>query len=201
MLLQVQQQWAPARYVAMGIFVAMGLSDGLDGYLARRRGQVTRLGTILDPLADKLLITCAAILLASAGASVSEARLHTWVVVCIVGKDLWVVIGFVVVFLMTSQVKVQPTRAGKACTTGQLVMVAFVLIAPDVNRLGQRIGTHLAEWMGWLVALLCVIAVISYTRLGLMFLAESGNGNARSADKNDAETQAQPAGKETSDGF
>ena len=179
LLLLNQRTWSPGRQVAMCMLVAMGVSDAVDGYLARRQGMITRLGSILDPLADKLLITCAAILLATERASVPGARLPNWVVVFIVGKDLWVVIGFLVVFLITGQVRIHPTRAGKACTMAQLVMVTLVLAVPEFNRLGGSAGTHLATALSWSVMALCVLAVASYTRLGLSFLAEAGDAGAK----------------------
>ncbi len=191
-LLLNQHAWPAGRYVAMAIFVAMALSDGLDGYLARRRGQATQLGAFLDPLADKLLITCAALLLASQRASVPGARLPNWVVVFVVGKDLWVVAGFVVVVLMTGQVRVQPIRAGKLCTAAQLFLVATVLASPEINLLGGQAGTKLVTGLGWAVMVLCALSVAGYTRLGVTFLAEAGSGGESNGsgrpDGSDSET-------------
>lgn len=172
MLLLNQHDWPEARYYAMGIFGLMGISDYLDGYLARKTGQITRLGSILDPLADKVLITCSAILLATDFAHVPGARLPSWVAVSIVGKDLWVVLGFLVIHLVTGRVKIHPTRAGKVCTAGQIIMVAGVLLAPDINRLGDHAGSLMAQYMGYAVVALCLIAIASYTRLGLMMLSQ-----------------------------
>lgn len=169
-LLLNQHDWPWARHAAMAVFVVMGLSDALDGYLARRSGQITRLGKILDPLADKLLIICSVILLATDAAAIQGAKVPDWVVVSVVGKDLWVVIGFVVVFFVTGKVKIRPTWAGKACTMGQIMMVAGILAAPDFNRIGWQAGSRLAMVLGWVVMVLCLLAVISYTRLGLAFM-------------------------------
>lgn len=184
--------WENARYAAIAIFVLMGLSDALDGYLARRLKAHTRLGSILDPLADKTLITCAVILLASQRASVPQALLPTWVVVSVIAKDLWVVVGFVVVFFVTGQVKIRPTRAGKLCTTGQIVMVAAVLIAPELNRLGGQVGSHLATVLGWAVMALCAAAVASYTRLGLGFVSEHEESVRQAADRESEKDAVQP---------
>jgi cardiolipin synthase len=173
-LLLHQADWPRARHVAILVFALLAISDALDGYLARRKGQATRLGRILDPLADKVLITCAAFVLASAAGAVAGARLPVWVVVCVVGKDLWVVIGFLVLFMITGEVRIQPTLAGKWCTTMQLVMVAGVLTAPDLNRLGGGAGSMTAVVLSWAVAVSCGLAVASYTRLGVVFLAEAG---------------------------
>ena len=190
-LLLHQQQWPFARHLAMAVFLAMGLSDALDGYLARRKRQETRLGKILDPLADKLLITCSAFLLASQRAAVPDARLPDWAVVAVVGKDFWVVAGFLVVFLVTGQVKIHPTRAGKLCTVVQIFMVASVLTAPDFNRIGWRAGSHLAMAASWAVVAMCLVSVASYTRLGLGYLAESGD-HAHSHGKDGTRAADQP---------
>ncbi|HET6429653.1 MAG TPA: CDP-alcohol phosphatidyltransferase family protein [Phycisphaerae bacterium] len=174
----VQRQHAhPAyRYVAVGIFVLLAISDYLDGYLARRLDCKTRLGAILDPLADKLLIICAAILLSMPGSCVVDGsepiQLPNWVVVAIVGKELWVIAGFLVLFLVTGKVRVRPSRTGKSSTTAQLVMVSALLLAPDFNRLGFSFGTHFAQVLWWAVFVLSLGAIVSYTRMGLSFLAE-----------------------------
>ncbi len=173
-LLLTQQQWPAARRVAIVLFAIIALSDALDGYLARRLGQITRLGKILDPLADKLLIACSVVLLASEAGAVDGVQLPVWVVVCVLGKDLWVVAGFMVLFLLTGTLRIQPTRVGKVCTTMQLVMVVVVLVAPDVNAIATDLGAAAAGVMGWTVMAFCVLSVASYTRLGVIFLAEAG---------------------------
>ena len=88
------------RYIAILLFVLMALSDGVDGYLARHKNQISRLGTFLDPLADKLLITCSCLLLASKRAHVANFWLPPTVVVFILGKDLIVIAGFVIVYFL-----------------------------------------------------------------------------------------------------
>ena len=179
-LMGYQQSRDLFRYLALGIFVFMALSDLVDGFLARRLGRSTRLGAILDPLADKALITCAAILLSLEHSHVRGARLPDWVVVLIVGKDLWVVVGFLVVFLLTGRVKVMPTMPGKMVTAGQLMMVTSVLISPELNAVGLPVGTWLARGLWWAVGGLSLLSVISYTRLGLAFVAEADQNDRNS---------------------
>jgi phosphatidylglycerophosphate synthase len=99
-------------------------------------------------------------------------RVPNWLVVLVVGKDLWVVAGFLVIYLVTDRFRVHPTWTGKTCTFGQLAMVASVLAAPDLEHAARRLGTGLVTVTQWGVAGLCVAAVISYTRLGLGFIAK-----------------------------
>jgi len=190
-LLMNQNDWPYARHLAMAIFVVMAFSDLLDGVLARRLNQMTRLGAILDPLADKALIICSVVLLSLPDTAVPAARISNWIVVIVVGKDLWVIVGFVVIYLVTDRLRVQPTMAGKAATVGQLTMVGFVLVAPDLNRLWENLGTYLATALTWIVAALSILAVVGYTRLGLRFVAAEEkpleNLRAGESDSHDAD--------------
>ncbi len=167
LLMLNHQDWPPARPMALAVFLLVAVSDFVDGLLARRLGQQTRLGAVLDPLADKLLIICAVVLLAMDSAAIEGTQLPLFVVVAVVGKDLWVLIGFVVLYLVTDRFVVRPSVFGKASTFGQLVMVLAHLAAPDVNALAGGMGYALALALEWVVVGLSILAVISYTRMGL----------------------------------
>lgn len=119
------------RYASVLIFAVMGVSDALDGYLARKRKQVSQLGTFLDPLADKMLMTCACILLAAEATSVPGYRLPGAVVVLIIGKDILLTLGFTIAYMLTNEVRIQPVWAGKLSTFFQLLMVFCVLLSPE----------------------------------------------------------------------
>jgi len=162
-------QWA--RRGALAIFIIMACSDAIDGMLARRLNARTRLGAILDPLADKVLITVSVILLSLEKTSVPDAQLPSWVVVATVGKDLWISIGFVVIYLVTDYWRTQPSISGKLSTLAQACMVSATLVAPDMNWVYPHVGTYLATRLTYIVAGLCVAAVVSYTRMGLSFIA------------------------------
>jgi CDP-diacylglycerol--glycerol-3-phosphate 3-phosphatidyltransferase len=186
-LLMKQQHWPQARYAALGVFAVMAISDFLDGVLARALNARTRLGAILDPLADKVLIICSVILLSLDASCVPGAQVEDWVVLAVVAKDLWVVLGFIVVYLVTDRFRVHPTLAGKASTAAQLVMVLCVLLAPDLNRLGNNLGSMLARALGWVVAGVCLLAIVSYTRLGLIFITREEKpleDHSRESEKN-----------------
>ena len=158
-----------ARYAALAAFIIMAASDALDGYLARRLNSATTLGAFLDPLADKLLITCACLLLAAGTPAVPNMELPSAVVVIIIGKDLYTVLGFVIVYLVTNQVKISPALTGKLSTNLQLAMVVAVLISPDLMRAFDGFK-YVVQFLWWAAAAAAVATTIVYTRLGSRIL-------------------------------
>jgi cardiolipin synthase len=157
------------RYISILLFLAMAVSDGVDGYLARSKNQITKLGAFLDPIADKLLITCACILLASPRGQVENFPLPPTVVVLIIGKDLFLLIGFVIVYLITSKIHIAPVFIGKLATTLQLSMVAGILIGPEISRL-------LPGWiwflriLWWSAAGTAILVTLIYIRDGSRYI-------------------------------
>jgi len=160
-----------ARYVSFAIFLVMAFSDALDGYLARRKKQVTTLGVFLDPIADKLLITSACLLLASKRAGVEGFMLPSTVVVLIIGKDLFLLIGFVIVYLITGQTRIATALVGKAATTLQLSMVAAILIAPEFSRL-MPWWIWVLRVLWWSAAGAAVVTTFVYFRTGRRYIDE-----------------------------
>ena len=159
------------RYTAIVVFLMMAASDVLDGYWARRMGQVTRLGSFLDPLADKLLMTCACLLLASKRSGVVGFSLPSTVVVLIIGKDMFLLMGFVVVYFTTQQVKIIPAKIGKIATGLQLTMVAAILMAPEMS-------VWIPGWI-WLLRILwwsaagtAILATLIYIRTGSRYIEQ-----------------------------
>jgi cardiolipin synthase len=159
------------RYVSIIIFLVMAISDGIDGYLARRKMQVTKLGAFLDPIADKLLMTCACLLLASQRGHVRNFLLPPTVVVLIIGKDLFLLLGFTIVYLITSKINIVPVFIGKLATTLQLSMVAGILIAPEVS--GVLPGW---KWflpvLWWSAAGTAILATLIYIRNGSRYIEQ-----------------------------
>ncbi len=159
------------RYGAIVIYLVMAVGDALDGYLARRKKQITKLGAFLDPIADKLLITSACLLLASQRGQVEDFLLPPTVVVLIIGKDLFLLIGFTIVYLITSRVHIAPVFIGKLATVLQLSMVAGILIAPEVS-------SFLSGWiwflrvLWWSAAGSAILATLIYIRSGSRYIEE-----------------------------
>jgi len=184
------------RRVAVGVFALMAFSDALDGYLARRLRDESPLGRFLDPMADKLLITVAVLMLCVKGIhDISDAtpgsvmRLPGWVAVIAVGKDVVVSIGFTTVYFATGRVFIKSRFLGKSCTVVQLFLVLSMLLWPD-----------LPVWLSglpkvlWYVATaLAVAATFDYVRLGTAYVvavaAENRRGQPTEGDKIDADGQ------------
>jgi CDP-diacylglycerol--glycerol-3-phosphate 3-phosphatidyltransferase len=159
------------RYSAVAIFFLMAISDGIDGYLARKNGQSTKLGSFLDPTADKLLITAACLLLASHHAGVEGFILPSTVVVLIIGKDVLLFIGFLIIYFMLGKVHIVTAFAGKASTALQLSMVPAILIAPEVSPFFHG-WVYFVQALWWSAAIAALIATLVYVRVGSKFIEQ-----------------------------
>ena len=165
------------RYVAILTFSLMAISDGVDGYLARTRNQITKLGAFIDPVADKLLMISACMLLASQRGHVRGFLLPPTVIVLIIGKDLFLLIGFAIVYLITSQIHIAPVFVGKLATTLQLLMVAAILIGPEASTvLPGWIWLLRALW--WSAAGTAILATLIYIRNGSRYIEKYENNLA-----------------------
>ncbi len=159
------------RYAAILTFLLMAISDGVDGYLARARNQITKLGAFLDPIADKMLMISACLLLASQRGHVRGFLLPPTVVVLIIGKDMFLLIGFAIVYLITSQIRIAPAFVGKLATTLQLSMVAAILIAPEASTLLPG-WIWLLRTLWWSAAGTAILATLMYIRKGSRYIEE-----------------------------
>ncbi len=118
------------RHAALAVFVAAALSDALDGFIARRFQQTTRLGRILDPIADKLLVASAIVLL-SLWEVEGLHRFPLWYPVLVFSRDLMLLVGSAVLHVLNGRVEVRPHRVGKASTAFNLLaIIAAMLDAP-----------------------------------------------------------------------
>ena len=116
---------------AFWIFIAAGVSDGIDGYLAKRFDARTELGAYLDPLADKALLVGTFLTLGWLG------HLPSWFVILAVFRDLMIIGGAVVVHVLTQSFKSRPMMVSKVNTALQIGVVTFVL-----GRLGLGFDDH-----------------------------------------------------------
>lgn len=107
---------------ALALLLAAGLSDGLDGLLARRLNQRTQLGTFLDPIADKLLLSSSYLILAIKG------RIAWWLAILVLGRDALILIACAVILLVVGYMTFPPSIYGKLNTTLQILLVLVVIL-------------------------------------------------------------------------
>ncbi|MEE8350355.1 MAG: CDP-alcohol phosphatidyltransferase family protein [Acidobacteriota bacterium] len=112
---------------ALAVFLLAGITDLLDGFIARRFGQKTPIGTLLDPAADKLLLTASFILL-SQGALGLTVTIPLWLTITVIGRDVLLVISIVIINLAMGPHLFPPSVYGKATTAIQLLTVLVVLV-------------------------------------------------------------------------
>jgi CDP-diacylglycerol--glycerol-3-phosphate 3-phosphatidyltransferase len=113
------------RWTAIGVFVLAAASDGIDGYIARRFNQKSRLGVVLDPLADKGLLLSGIITL-----SVSNwaYEFPAWFPVLVVARDVVILAGTITLHYLNGSVQVKPSWTGKAATAMQMVAIALCML-------------------------------------------------------------------------
>jgi cardiolipin synthase len=122
--------------VALGVFVCAGLTDGLDGLLARRFDQRSQLGTVLDPIADKLMMVTAFIVLSMRGIFPQPVPSHLpvpfWVTITVISRDVFIIVGAAAINIMTGFRGFRPSWLGKVNTTVQIVAIAAIMFAASV---------------------------------------------------------------------
>lgn len=146
---------------AFVLFVIAGISDAVDGFLAKRFGWQTELGAYLDPLADKLLIVSIFVALGVRG------DLPSWLVVAVVSRDVLILLGIVVSWLMDKPIKIEPLHVSKATTAAQLALAALVL-ADEGFELG--LGFY-REGLVWITAVLTLASLAAYLRSWLVHMS------------------------------
>lgn len=123
---------------ALVLFAIAGISDGVDGFVARRFKQESELGTIIDPIADKLLMTTAFVMLTMASVMGTEKRflpVPFWVTAAVIGRDIAIVTVAGAINMMTGFRDFKPSWLGKASTFVQVVAVIMILVAANLPEL------------------------------------------------------------------
>ena len=115
----------------MLVFTIAGVSDGVDGFIARRMKQESELGTIIDPIADKLLMTTAFVMLTipSVLGTARHLPVPFWVTASVIGRDVLIIAVAGAINMMTGFRGFKPSWLGKASTFVQVVGVILILVA------------------------------------------------------------------------
>ncbi len=116
------------RFVAIGIFLTAVISDGIDGYIARTKKIKTRLGSFLDPMADKLLLSSSFITLALAGNIPLQIKLPLWVPILVISRDVMLALGSFLIHVITGDLKIVPSILGKLTTFFQMAAIICILL-------------------------------------------------------------------------
>ncbi|MGE0703687.1 MAG: CDP-alcohol phosphatidyltransferase family protein [Vicinamibacterales bacterium] len=119
---------------ALTVFVTAGLTDALDGLIARRSGQRTNLGAWLDPMADKLLLVTVFVVLTLPGLNLTN-RLPVWLTVLMISRDVGIVLTVAIVSFALGPRTFRPSAFGKAATA---VYIVTAVVAMFFNYLGYR---------------------------------------------------------------
>ncbi|HAT87167.1 CDP-diacylglycerol--glycerol-3-phosphate 3-phosphatidyltransferase [Cohaesibacter gelatinilyticus] len=155
-----------ARWTALGIFAAAAITDFFDGYLARILNVQSALGRMLDPIADKLLVTISILMLAAAD---TLNGFHIWAGVIIVCREI--LVSGLREFLAELQVSVPVTRLAKWKTTAQLVALGFLLAGPAGDKV-LPFNTEIGLTLMWISALLTLYTGYDYFRAGIHYLLD-----------------------------
>jgi CDP-diacylglycerol--glycerol-3-phosphate 3-phosphatidyltransferase len=115
------------RISALAVFVLVAATDALDGYLARSRNEITRLGKVLDPLADKSLLLAALILLTRPSVPELHPHLPIWFTGLVISRDVVLIAGSLLIHHFIGEVDVRPRLSGKAATFLTMVAITWVL--------------------------------------------------------------------------
>jgi CDP-diacylglycerol--glycerol-3-phosphate 3-phosphatidyltransferase len=119
------------RYAAITIFILAAVSDGLDGYVARRYNQRSTLGVYLDPIADKGLLLSGIITLSISNWSQSDpeyGRFPAWFPVLVISRDVVILVGTMILYLLNGKVHVKPKWTGKVATVLQMIAIGWVML-------------------------------------------------------------------------
>ena len=138
--------------LAFLLFLAAGISDGVDGFLAKRFGWKTELGAYLDPLADKVLIVSIYVALGV------TAVIPLWIVILVVSRDIMIVGAIILAWLIDRPLQIRPLIVSKANTAAQIVFACLVLGSHGLGIDAEPVLTLVMV----LVAVLTLVSVALY---------------------------------------
>ena len=125
--------------IALVLFAVAGASDGLDGYLAKRNGWESRLGSILDPIADKLLLVSSFLVLTVLG------YLPVWLLLVVFGRDIIILGGAIAYHSLIGNYDLEPTIISKINTFTQIILVITIMFSLSIYSLPEWMLTRLID--------------------------------------------------------
>ncbi len=158
--------------IALILFAAAVISDGLDGFVARSMHQKTFIGTILDPVADKILLISAFICLTLIKSIPEGLRLPPYVPIIVISRDAIIVLGSVLIHVVKGGVKIAPSFWGKFTTFFQMMTIVSILVQFKYSYYVWNAAT-----------ILTVISGVDYMLKGSQTLNENNSNNKKPAGK------------------
>ncbi|HIE59333.1 MAG TPA: CDP-diacylglycerol--glycerol-3-phosphate 3-phosphatidyltransferase [Hydrogenothermaceae bacterium] len=146
-------------FYALIVFVVAGITDALDGFLARKLNQITYLGKILDPIADKTLLVTSFIFIYTSN---FEVKFPFWYVVIVISRDVYLLAGAILIYFLKGGVKINPSLFGKATTFFQIMSIIVILIANI-----YFIPMYFVKITIYLSTLFTILSTINYTNEGI----------------------------------
>ena len=140
---------------ALATFLIAGITDGLDGTIARAANQRTALGALLDPLADKLLLISAFVTLAFL------ELVPVWITILVVVRDLLLVLATLVVKATASRLDISPTMLGKVTTAVQLLYILLVVILTS-----RQVDLQIIQPVLYLMGAITILSGLQYLYRG-----------------------------------
>ena len=170
------------RWTAIAIFLIAAASDGIDGYIARHYNQCSRLGVVLDPIADKGLLLAGIITL-----SLSDwgYEFPLWFPVLVIARDIVIVAGALVLHYLNGTVRLLPTWTGKTATVMQMVAIALCMLQLNLftksfTVLGGKLSLDFLDIPVYLAGLFTLVSGCGYVMDGIRQLHAKGHGDPKS---------------------
>jgi CDP-diacylglycerol--glycerol-3-phosphate 3-phosphatidyltransferase len=169
------------RWAAIAVFVVAAASDGIDGYIARRFNQRSRLGVVLDPIADKGLLLSGIITL-----SVSNwaYEIPVWFAVLVVARDAVIVIGTLTLHFLNGTVHVRPSWMGKTATALQMVAIGVYMLQYNPFQENLRVGrwnldVAFLDLPLWLAGIFTLLSGMGYIAQGVAQVHHHGHPESK----------------------
>src|SRR3981081_1153200 len=165
------QDWM--RFAAIAVFLIAAISDGLDGYVARRYNQRSSLGMILDPIADKGLLLSGIITLSISNWSQVDpnyGKFPAWFPVLGITRDAVILIGSALLHMLNGKVRVRASWRGKVATVLQMAAIAWVMLQMRIPPL---------IYIVFAAGFFTLVSGVIYFRNGLRQLSAEGHANAK----------------------
>lgn len=158
----LDQPWTT--WYSLGVFIVASITDWLDGYLARKHNLVTMFGKLLDPLADKLLVLTALIVI------LERNMLPSWIVIFLIGREM--AITGLRAFLAAENIVLAASKMGKWKTTFQIIALSFLFVG-EVHEYFHKIGL-VSAYIALLFSLISAFDYVSHfwSKLGEKIMAE-----------------------------